>query len=105
MSETLTLAQIELRLPQYLLRLSAIRDVLNRAEHQVWPTGCVSLHITHTVHGPYFASRTNNSMFRVGPPTGAQCLLSGSEHELSVVRVHHITDNRDVDGPLLRRQS
>src|SRR4029077_1056851 len=93
-SETLPFAKIKLGPLKRFLCALAVSDVLNRTEHLVGPSRCISLHVALTVHGAHFTVGTNDSMFCVGAHCAQKGLFCRLEDTLSIFRVDHFANCR-----------
>src|ERR1700720_3488159 len=105
MSDSLSFAQIKLASLQRFFGAFSFRDVLGRAKHFIWPAGGITFYGAYTVNRPNFAVGTNETMFNVGRSSALKRLLSCGEDELSIFRVNHFADLRQIDGAVLRIQS
>src|SRR4029077_7714652 len=98
MSEALSFAEIKLTLLQSFFGALAVRDVLCRPKHFIRSAGGITFYGAHTVNSPNFAVGTNETMFNVGGNVFVMGLLSYAEDELSIFRVDHFTNLRQIDG-------
>src|SRR3984893_3157227 len=88
-SEALPFAEIKFGSLKGFLCALTVSDVLDRTEHLVGPSRCISLHVALTVHGAHFAAETNDSMFCVRAHCAQKGLFCRLEDRLSIFRVDH----------------
>src|ERR1700730_11874844 len=105
MSEALSFAEIKLTLLQSFFGALAVRDVLGRPKHFIRSAGGFPFYGAHTMNNPNLAVGTNETMFDVDGNVALESLLSCAENELSIRRVYHFANHRQINGALLRTQS
>jgi hypothetical protein len=102
MTEALPFGQVKLASPQGFLCPLPIRNVLNRAKHQIGPSRCVPLQVSQAVHSTHFTAGTNDAVFGVGPVSTHNSLLGCPENEISILSMDQFADCRDIYWPSLR---
>ena len=89
----------------FVFRLLAISNVLDRTEHLPGTARRVSLQIALTVHDTNFAAGTNDPMFYVCAHFTLNGLRRFPEHKLSIFGMDRFPNCRQVYGTFLRLQS
>ena len=104
LGEPLRFSQISLAPPQGLLGVSALGDVLDRAEHAAGPARLVPRHLALAVDDAHLAVRPNHAVFHIVTRATTQRLRHCPDHDLLIFRVGQLLHSGKVDRAFLRRQ-